>query len=245
MAGRTPGGGRRFAPLLEVRYRIKSWRRLPLCIEDARAAIEVARAAGAEEIALVGFSMGGAVTVHVADDPAVSTVIALAPWLYPELDVSPLDGRRFAVLHGSLDRGLPGVPGVRPRPLAARLRARKGTRSGCVAAGDPRRHSPDRASHAVGENGAHATRRPVGGPGRRRAGATVQIGLYRGVRGAVYVLARILYRIEIVGRVPEGPCVVAANHESLLDPPCSRSSLADHCTSWPRSSSGAIAPERG
>jgi 1-acyl-sn-glycerol-3-phosphate acyltransferase len=29
----------------------------------------------------------------------------------------------------------------------------------------------------------------------------------------------VLYRIEIVGRVPPGPCVVAANHESLLDPP--------------------------
>lgn len=29
----------------------------------------------------------------------------------------------------------------------------------------------------------------------------------------------MLYRIEIVGRVPPGPCVVAANHESLLDPP--------------------------
>jgi 1-acyl-sn-glycerol-3-phosphate acyltransferase len=35
----------------------------------------------------------------------------------------------------------------------------------------------------------------------------------------VYVLARPLYRIEIVGRVPPGACVVAANHESLLDPP--------------------------
>ena len=101
-------------PFLEVRYRVKSWRRLPLCIEDARAAIAVARNAGAEEIALLGFSMGGAVSVHVADDPAVSTVIALAPWLYPELDVSPLDGRRFAVFHGSLDRGLPGIPGVKP-----------------------------------------------------------------------------------------------------------------------------------
>ena len=33
------------------------------------------------------------------------------------------------------------------------------------------------------------------------------------------MLARVLYRIEIVGRVPDGPCVVAANHESLLDPP--------------------------
>ena len=74
----------------------------------------VAREAGAAEVALLGFSMGGAVSVHVADEPAVSTVIALAPWLYPELDVAPLDGRRFAVLHGSLDRGLPGIPGVRP-----------------------------------------------------------------------------------------------------------------------------------
>ena len=99
---------------LEVRYRVKSWRRLELCIEDAGAAIAAAREAGAEDVALVGFSMGGAVAVHVASDPAVSTVIALAPWLYSELDVSPLEGRRFAVVHGSLDRGLPGVPGVLP-----------------------------------------------------------------------------------------------------------------------------------
>ena len=82
----------------------------------------VAREAGADEVALLGFSMGGAVSVHVAGDPAVSTVIALAPWLYPELDVSPLDGRRFAVLHGSLDRGLPGAPGCPARALPARLR---------------------------------------------------------------------------------------------------------------------------
>lgn len=111
---------RRVAPrhpslaFLEVRYRVKSWRHIDGCIEDARAGIAAARDAGASRIALLGFSMGGAVAVHVADDPAVSTVIALAPWLYPELDVTPLEGRRFAVVHGSLDRGLPGVPGVRP-----------------------------------------------------------------------------------------------------------------------------------
>jgi 1-acyl-sn-glycerol-3-phosphate acyltransferase len=33
------------------------------------------------------------------------------------------------------------------------------------------------------------------------------------------VLARLLYRIEIVGSVPSGPVIVAANHESMLDPP--------------------------
>ena len=48
-------------------------------------------------------------------------MIALAPWLYPELDVSPLDGRRFAIVHGALDRGLPGMPGRRSRAVAARL----------------------------------------------------------------------------------------------------------------------------
>ena len=30
---------------------------------------------------------------------------------------------------------------------------------------------------------------------------------------------RLLYRIELVGRVPACPCVVVANHESVLDPP--------------------------
>ena len=99
---------------LEVRYRIKSWRRIELCIEDAAAGIAAARAGGADEVALLGFSMGGAVAVHVAADPDVSAVIALAPWLYRELDLTSLAGRRFAVLHGSLDRGLPGVPGVAP-----------------------------------------------------------------------------------------------------------------------------------
>ena len=99
---------------LEVRYRIKSWRRLELCIEDGAAAIAAAKEAGATEVALLAFSMGGAVAVHVAADPAVSTVIALAPWFYERIDVSPLDGRRLAVFHGSLDRGLPGIPGVAP-----------------------------------------------------------------------------------------------------------------------------------
>ncbi len=99
---------------LEVRYRVKSWRRLELCIEDATAAVSAAKSEGAGEVALLGFSMGGAVAVHVAADPAVSTVLALAPWFYEQLDVAPLDGRRLAVFHGSLDRGLPGIPGVAP-----------------------------------------------------------------------------------------------------------------------------------
>jgi dienelactone hydrolase len=112
---------------LEVRYRIKSWRRLDLCLEDAAAALGAATAAGVRECAMLGFSMGGAVSIGVAAHPAVSTVIGLAPWIPERLDVSTLDGRRLAVVHGNLDAWLPGIPGVSPRQTLRgfeRIRAR-------------------------------------------------------------------------------------------------------------------------
>jgi pimeloyl-ACP methyl ester carboxylesterase len=97
---------------VEVKYRIKSWQHLDSCIEDARGAIE---RADAERTLLLGFSMGGAVAISVADDPRVTGVIGLAPWIPDRLSVEPLRGRRLDVLHGSLDRPLPGVlPGVSP-----------------------------------------------------------------------------------------------------------------------------------
>jgi dienelactone hydrolase len=95
----------------EVRYRVKSWRRLESCVEDARAAVyEV----GAQHVALLGFSMGGAVSIAVAAEPKVEEVVGLAPWIPDELDVSTLRGKRLSVMHGSLDRWLPGIPGVSP-----------------------------------------------------------------------------------------------------------------------------------
>jgi len=96
----------------EVRYRLKSWRRLELCVEDARAAV---RDAGGTRAVLLGFSMGGAVAITAADEPTVERVLGLAPWIPDRLDVSPLRGRRFDVLHGSLDGRVPGLPGVTPR----------------------------------------------------------------------------------------------------------------------------------
>ena len=98
--------------LLEVRYRVRSWRDMGPCIEDAAAALAAATAAGARQVTLVGFSMGGAVAVSVAEHPLVDQVIGLAPWLPGRLDLTPLRGRRLDVLHGSLDRWFPGVPGV-------------------------------------------------------------------------------------------------------------------------------------
>jgi pimeloyl-ACP methyl ester carboxylesterase len=93
----------------EVRYRVRSWRRLDWCVEDAEAAI---RALGAKRTLLVGFSMGGAVAIAGAASESVEAVVGLAPWIPDRLDLSPLRGRELVVLHGSLDRWLPGVPGV-------------------------------------------------------------------------------------------------------------------------------------
>jgi len=103
----------RFRHLLfaEVRYRVKSWRRLEACIEDTRAAVQ---AAGAQRTLLLGFSMGGAVAISAADEPSVEGVLGLAPWIPDPLSLEPLRGKRLDVLHGSLDRFLPGIPGVSP-----------------------------------------------------------------------------------------------------------------------------------
>lgn len=96
----------------EVRYRIKSWKRFEWCVEDARAAI---RELGSRRTALLGFSMGGAVAIAAADEPAVEEVLGLAPWIPDALDVTPVAHKRLIVLHGALDRSLPGIPGVSPR----------------------------------------------------------------------------------------------------------------------------------
>jgi len=103
----------RFPRLLfaEVRYRVKSWRRLEACVADARAAV---RAVGAERTLLLGFSMGGAVAISAADEASVEHVLGLAPWIPDRLSLESLRGKRLDVLHGSLDRWLPGVPGVSP-----------------------------------------------------------------------------------------------------------------------------------
>lgn len=93
----------------EVRYRVRSWRRFESCVEDARAALDEV---GAPRTLLLGFSMGGAVSISVADESTVEEVVGLAPWIPEQLDVSTLRGKRLTVLHGALDRSLPGIPGV-------------------------------------------------------------------------------------------------------------------------------------
>jgi pimeloyl-ACP methyl ester carboxylesterase len=106
---------RRLAPqfpelgFAEVKYRIKSWKRMDWCVADARAAV---LETGAPRTLLLGFSMGGAVAIRTAAEPTVEAVLGLAPWIPDRLSLETLRGRRLDVLHGSLDRWLPGIPGV-------------------------------------------------------------------------------------------------------------------------------------
>jgi pimeloyl-ACP methyl ester carboxylesterase len=93
----------------EVRYRVKSWKHLESCFEDARAAV---RELSSPRTMLLGFSMGGAVSIGIADEPGIEGVVGLAPWIPDQLDVSRLHGKRLSVFHGALDRWLPGIPGV-------------------------------------------------------------------------------------------------------------------------------------
>lgn len=95
----------------EVKYRIKSWNRMSWCVADARAAVR--ETAGSRTL-LLGFSMGGAVAIQAAVEPTVESVLGLAPWIPSRLSLETLRGRRFSILHGMLDRWLPGIPGVSP-----------------------------------------------------------------------------------------------------------------------------------
>jgi dienelactone hydrolase len=110
----------------EVRYRIKSWRALESLVADATAAVAMVRARGAGRLALLGFSAGGAASLACAGREGIREVIALAPWIPEQLDLSPLAGARVRVIHGSRDGTRLGVVGVHPehsRAGVARLRA--------------------------------------------------------------------------------------------------------------------------
>jgi predicted esterase len=98
----------------ELRYNIGSWRRLDLLVADATSAIDALGSLGATRVAIIGFSGGGAAGLGALGHPLAQTLIALAPWLPPQLDPPRLDGRHVAVAHGTLD-GLPLLPGTRPR----------------------------------------------------------------------------------------------------------------------------------
>lgn len=90
-----------------LRYRHRGWNDLtsPSPVPDARWALdEVRLELGRVPVVLLGHSMGARTAVHVADDPSVVGVVALAPWFPADLPAASLADRRLAVAHGRSDR---------------------------------------------------------------------------------------------------------------------------------------------
>jgi alpha-beta hydrolase superfamily lysophospholipase len=97
------------ASLWLLRYTRRGWNAgagpVPSPVPDARWALdEVRRELGPLPVVLLGHSMGARTAVAVADDPLVTGVVALAPWLPANEPVHPLAGKRFVAAHGRADR---------------------------------------------------------------------------------------------------------------------------------------------
>ena len=199
----------------EVRYRIKSWKRLDMCIDDARAAIEQL---GGERTLLLGFSMGGAVSIAAADEARVEGVLSLAPWIPDRLDVSTLRGKRLDVIHGALDRGLPGIPGVSPTDLAARVRACPRRRRRGHVHDDPGRRARDRGARARRSHAPAPSRRPLGRARRRRA---------RALRGGLRPRGKPAARVE-----RRRICATVGSFTSQTSPSFSRPRIIHQDTSY-------------
>ncbi|ARZ68247.1 dienelactone hydrolase [Streptomyces albireticuli] len=94
-----------------VRYRCRGWNGAAADpVRDAEwAADEVVRRYGDVPVCLIGTDMGGRAALHAAGHPAVTSVLALAPWLpagAPSADDEPvrqLAGRRVLLVHGTND----------------------------------------------------------------------------------------------------------------------------------------------
>ncbi len=98
-------GGRRGLAVARLRYRVRGWNdddRSP--VTDAREALAQLRARfGDVPVALVGHSMGGRAAIHVADEPGVEVVVALAPWIAPGDPVDTVGARQVLLMHGDAD----------------------------------------------------------------------------------------------------------------------------------------------
>jgi pimeloyl-ACP methyl ester carboxylesterase len=89
-----------------VRYRYRGWNGADASpVADARWALdEVRRRHGDVPVVLLGHSMGARTALRVADDPAVRTVVALAPWLPGGEPVEAARDRRILLAHAPRDR---------------------------------------------------------------------------------------------------------------------------------------------
>jgi len=88
-----------------LRYRTRGWDGGADKVADARWALARVRSElGEVPVVLLGHSMGARTAVHVADDPAVRGVVALAPWWPVGEPVDAALGVPLRAAHGRRDR---------------------------------------------------------------------------------------------------------------------------------------------
>ncbi|MGI8524468.1 MAG: alpha/beta hydrolase [Nocardioides sp.] len=88
-----------------LRYRVRGWNRTGTdVVADARWALGQLRERVDGPLVLLGHSMGARAAIHVADDPSVTGVVAMAPWWEPGDPVITLTGRDLSAAHGRRDK---------------------------------------------------------------------------------------------------------------------------------------------
>lgn len=97
-AGRRSG-----LQVAQLRYRTRGYNDGE-AVDDVRWALDRLWEEHGVPAYLVGHSMGGRAALRAADHPAVSRVIALAPWLPEGEPVDQLAGRNVMIAHGDRDR---------------------------------------------------------------------------------------------------------------------------------------------
>lgn len=87
-----------------LRFTVRGWNG-GAPVADARAALDLLTTEHpGVPVVLLGHSMGGRTAAHAAAHPAVTGVVALAPWFPPGEPVQALRGKRLVAGHGSRDK---------------------------------------------------------------------------------------------------------------------------------------------
>jgi pimeloyl-ACP methyl ester carboxylesterase len=106
IARRIARVGRRRLAVFRLLNSVRGWDTKHTPVDDARWALrEIEERLGATlPFGLVGHSLGGRAAILAAGEPDVHSVVALAPWMYPDDGLVDASGRRVLIVHGSADR---------------------------------------------------------------------------------------------------------------------------------------------
>ena len=104
IARRLARAGRGRLAVVRLLNSVRGWDTRHTPVEDVRWALDQLRSEyDGLPTCLVGHSLGGRAALLAGDQPEVSSVVALNPWVHRE-DHVDLTGRRVLVVHGTEDR---------------------------------------------------------------------------------------------------------------------------------------------